>query len=116
MQVYLAGRPVVMSKGEEQEKAKKELIEVLKTLEGELGDKPFFAGDQMGFVDVVFIPFYSWFYAYETAGNISIESECPKIIAWAKRCLEKESVSKSLPDGEKVYGFILELRKRHGVD
>lgn len=104
------------TKGEEQEAAKKELIECFKLLEAELGDRPYFGGESFGFVDVVLVPFYSWFYAYETCGNFSIEAECPKLVSWAKRCLEKESVSKSLPDQEKVYGFILELRKRFGIE
>jgi len=85
-------------------------------LEGELGDKPYFGGENLGYVDVAFVPFYCWFYAYETCGNFSIEAECPKIIAWAKRCMQKESVSKSLEDPKKVYEFVLELKKRFGVD
>ncbi|XP_022749363.1 probable glutathione S-transferase [Durio zibethinus] len=110
------GRKIWTSKGEEQETAKKEFIESLKLLEGELGDKPYFGGENLGYVDVVLVPFYSWFYAYEKCGNFSIEAECPKLIAWAKRCLEKESVSKSLPDQEKVYHFVLQLKKLLGIE
>ena len=96
------------------EGAKKDFIECLKLLEGELGEKPYFGGENLGYVDVAFVPFYCWFYAYETCGNFSIEAECPKIIAWAKRCMKKESVSRSLEDPKKVYEFVLELRKRLG--
>ncbi|KAH7543923.1 hypothetical protein JRO89_XS15G0062200 [Xanthoceras sorbifolium] len=90
-------------KGEEQEAAKKEFIEVLKVLEEQLKDKPFFGGETFGYVDVCLIGFYCWFYVYETFGNFNIEAECPEIIAWAKRCMQKESVSKTLPDGKKVF-------------
>ncbi|XP_022749362.1 probable glutathione S-transferase [Durio zibethinus] len=114
--IYELGRKIWTSKGEEQETAKKEFIESLKLLEGELGDKPYFGGENLGYVDVVLVPFYSWFYAYEKCGNFSIEAECPKLIAWAKRCLEKESVSKSLPDQEKVYDFVLQLKKLLGIE
>ncbi|XP_059661327.1 probable glutathione S-transferase [Cornus florida] len=114
--VYDAGRKIWSTKGEEQEAAKKDFIEVLKVLEGVLGDKPYFGGESFGFVDVALVPFYSWFYAYESCGNFSIESECPKLVAWAKRCLEKESVSKSLPDSQKIYDFVLALKKRFGPD
>ena len=116
MQIYDLGRKIWTTKGEEQETAKKEFIESLKLLEGELGDKPYFGGDNLGYVDVALVPFYSWFYAYETFGNFSIETHCPKLISWAKRCLQKESVSKSLDDREKIYAFILELKKRLGIE
>ena len=98
--------------GEVQEAAKKELIECFKTLEGELGEKSYFGGDTLGIVDVALIPFYSWFYAMETCGNFSIVAECPKLVAWAKRCMNKDSVSKSLPDQYKVYDFLLDLKKK----
>ncbi|RZC57360.1 hypothetical protein C5167_004657 [Papaver somniferum] len=113
--VYAGGRMIWTSKGEEQEKAKKEYIEILKVLEGELGEKPYFGGDKIGFVDVALIPFYTWFYAYEKCGNFSIEEECPKIVSWAKKCLEMESVSQSLSDSEKIYGFVLAYQKRLGI-
>ncbi|KAK7846581.1 putative glutathione s-transferase parc [Quercus suber] len=37
--------------------------------------------------------------------------ECPKIIAWAKRCLQKETLANSLADQKKVYEDVLR-RKR----
>ncbi|MCL7027343.1 hypothetical protein MKW94_019002 [Papaver nudicaule] len=114
--VYDVGRKIWTTKGEDQEKAKKEFIEILKVLEGELGEKPYFGGEKLGFVDVALVPFYSWFYAYETCGNFSIEEECPKIVSWAKKCLEMESVSQSLPDPEKVYEFVLILREKFGIE
>ncbi|KAF8391055.1 hypothetical protein HHK36_023355 [Tetracentron sinense] len=113
--VVNCGRRIWLVKGEEKEAAK-ELIECLKMLEGELGDKPYFGGESFGFVDVALVPFYSWFYTYETCANFSIEAECPKLVAWAKRCMEKESVSNSLPDPHKIYDYVLQVRKRIGID
>nr|QWJ73381.1 glutathione S-transferase Tau 20 [Isatis tinctoria] len=100
-------------KGEEQEAGKKEFIEAVKTLESELGDKPYFGGDSFGYVDISLITFYSWFQAYEKLGNFSIEAESPKLIAWCKRCMEKESVSKSLPDSEKIVAYAAQFRKNN---
>ncbi|KAJ8752526.1 hypothetical protein K2173_004814 [Erythroxylum novogranatense] len=114
--VHEPGKKTWKKKGAEQEEAKKEFIESLKLLEGELGDKPFFGGDTLGFVDIALIPFYTWFYSYEICGHFSIEAECPKFAAWAKRCMQKESVSKSLPDRQKVYGYVLELKKILGIE
>ncbi|CAH2067811.1 unnamed protein product [Thlaspi arvense] len=110
--MYEAQGKVWATTGEEQVAGKKAFIELLKTLESELGDKPFFGGDDFGYVDIGLIGFYTWFHAYDKYGNFSIEAECPKLIAWAKRCLQRESVAKSLPDSEKVTDFIAELRKK----
>nr|AAC28101.1 glutathione S-transferase [Mesembryanthemum crystallinum] len=99
------------------EETYKGFLEIIKVLEAEVGEKSYFGGDTFGFVDVALIPFYSWFYALEMLGKFNIETECPKLIAWAKRCMERESVSKSLPDRHKIYDFItLQLRKALGVD
>ncbi|KAK2644631.1 hypothetical protein Ddye_019826 [Dipteronia dyeriana] len=115
MRIFGIGRKVWASKGEDQEAEKKELIEALKTMERELGDEHFFGGERIGFVDVALVPITSWFYTFETFVNFSIEAECPKFIAWSKRCLEKESVVKSLPDPKKIYGYALELKKKFGI-
>ncbi|CAN4104371.1 unnamed protein product [Withania somnifera] len=114
--VYDSSRKVYTTKGEEQEAAKKDFIEILKVLEGALGDKPYFGGNNFGFVDIALIGFYSWFYTYETYGNFSIEAECPKIVAWAKRCIQRDSVAKSFPDQNKVLEFAKFVRKVFGVE
>ncbi|XP_048131290.1 glutathione S-transferase U19-like isoform X2 [Rhodamnia argentea] len=106
------GRMVWLSTGEAQEAAKEEYIECLKVLEGELGDKAYFGGERFGYVDVSLIPFYSWFYSLEESANFSIAEECPKLVAWAERCMQRESVAKSLPDQYKVHNFLLELKKK----
>ncbi|XP_044510147.1 probable glutathione S-transferase [Mangifera indica] len=114
--LYDSGRKTWSTTGEAQEQAKKEFIEVIKTLEGQLGDKPYFGGETFGFVDLCLIPFYCWFHAYETYGKFSVAAECPNFTAWAKRCMAKESVAKSLPDEKKILGFVAELRKRFGIE
>ncbi|XP_034679223.1 probable glutathione S-transferase [Vitis riparia] len=114
--LYDLGKKILLTKGEEQETAKKEFIECLKLLEGELGEKPYFGGENFGFVDVALVTFSSRFYAYESIGNFSIEAECPKLIAWTKRCMQKESVSSSLADPHKVHAFVMGLRKKTGIE
>ncbi|XP_021832951.1 probable glutathione S-transferase isoform X2 [Prunus avium] len=114
--VFDAGKKLWSTKGEEHEAAKKEFIEILTQLEGELGDKPYFGGERFGFLDVALITFYTWFYAFETCGNFSIEAECPKLIAWAKRCMQKDSVWKTLPDHKKVYEFVIGMKKMFGME
>ncbi|KAF6142793.1 hypothetical protein GIB67_002657 [Kingdonia uniflora] len=115
--VYDCGRRTCFAKSpEEGDAAVKELLECLKVVECELGEKLYFGGENLGYVDVALVPFYSWFYAYESFGGLSIRDECPKIVAWAKRCLENESVAKSLPDQQKVYEFVVMMRKKFGVE
>ncbi|XP_008226272.1 PREDICTED: probable glutathione S-transferase parC [Prunus mume] len=114
--LYEAGKNIWATKGEEQEAAKKKLIEILKLLEGQLGDDTYFGGEIFGFLDVALVTFYCWFFSYETCGNFSIEAECPKLIEWAKRCLQKDSVAKSLADPKKVYEFTLLLKKMFGKE
>ncbi|CAI0460136.1 unnamed protein product [Linum tenue] len=97
------------------ESAKKEFVEVLKVLEGALGEKEYFAGDAFGYVDILAIPITSWFLASEKFGNFKVEAECPKLSAWIKRCMEKETVAKVIPDPEKIYEFVVNLRKMFGI-
>ncbi|KAL6198939.1 hypothetical protein ACLB2K_028727 [Fragaria x ananassa] len=92
--IYPVGWKVWTTKAEEQDAAKKEFLENTGLLE-ELKDKPFFGGENLGFVDVTLIPIYSWLPVYEKFANFSLVVERPKFIEWAKKCMEKESVSKS---------------------
>ncbi|CAL9761008.1 unnamed protein product [Musa acuminata subsp. burmannicoides] len=103
-------------KGEEQAAAKKVFIRILMRLEGELGDKKYFGGDAFGFVDVALVPFVPWFYTYETCAGFSVQEVTPKLVAWGKRCMERESVANALSDPHKVYEFAGVLKKRFGVD
>ncbi|KAL8161383.1 hypothetical protein V2J09_012872 [Rumex salicifolius] len=114
--LYGVGRRIWSTKGEEQEKAKAEFIEVMKVLEEEaLGDKTFFGGEKFGFVDVALLPYYTWFHSFEVEGNFKVEDTCPKLIEWAKRCMQRDSAAKALPHPHKVHGFVLELKEKLGV-
>ncbi|XP_062212625.1 probable glutathione S-transferase GSTU1 [Phragmites australis] len=114
--VYDCGSRLWRLKGEPQAQARKEMLEILRTLEGELGDKKFFGGEAFGFVDVAFVPLTAWFLSYERFGEFSVEEVCPRLAAWAKRCGERESVAKSLHPPEKVYEFIGVLKKAYGIE
>ncbi|KAK1418127.1 hypothetical protein QVD17_27266 [Tagetes erecta] len=110
-ELYEASKKIYRGNEEEQVIGKNEVLRILKLVEGQIGDKPFFGGDNLGLVDITLIPFYSRFYTWETFGKFSIEEECPVLVAWGKRCLQKESVAKSLPDPIKIYEFIVDLNK-----
>lgn len=114
--IYQCGSRVWRNKGDVQAAAKEEFIGMLKQLEGELGEKPFFGGETFGYVDVALVPLSRWFYTYETFGGFSIERECPKLMAWVRRCLERESVSKVLPHPHKIYEYACGFKKRLGLE
>ncbi|KAK8967826.1 hypothetical protein KSP40_PGU016916 [Platanthera guangdongensis] len=105
--VYDSGFRLWKLKGEEeQQEAKKEFIQIMKLLEEELGDKKYFGGETFGLVDIALVPFTSLFYSYEVYSGLNVERECPKIAEWGKRCMERESVAKTLQDPVKICEFV----------
>lgn len=76
-------------------------------LECELGDKKYFGDEAFGYIDIALVPFIVLFYAFEQCAKLSMDEECPKIVAWAKRCMEREGVSNALTDPKKIYEMIL---------
>jgi len=105
--------------GEAHEEGKRNMLEYLGLLEGALkelsgGNKPYFGGNQFGFMDIAFIPFVSWFHAWETVGNwkIPFDTQFPRLHEWMNTCMERESVKKILPHPDKVKELALQLRKR----
>jgi glutathione S-transferase len=115
--VYDCGSRLWKLKGEPQAQARAEMLEILKTLEAELGEKEVFGGEQgFGFLDVAFAPFTAWFESYEKYGEFKVAEVAPGIEAWAKRVGKRESVAKSLYAPDKVYEFIGVLKKKYGVE
>ncbi|XP_078162567.1 putative glutathione S-transferase parA [Carex rostrata] len=103
-------------KGQELEATKKEMIEILQLLQTQLGDNKYFGGNTFGFVDVALVPFTSWFYTFEMCANLNVEQIAPGIIAWAKRCQERESVAKALSDPKNFYDFVCMMKKLMGLE
>ncbi|KAK6915998.1 Glutathione S-transferase, N-terminal, partial [Dillenia turbinata] len=114
--LFDTGGNIWRSTGQEQEAATKDFIQIVKLLEGTLGDKEFLSGDKFGFIDIILIPLTSWFYAYETFGGFKVEDHCPKLSAWIKRCSERESVAKVLPCPQKVCELVGMMRKMNGIE
>jgi len=99
------------------EAAAKDTVAALKTLEAELGGKPYFGGDALGYVDVALVPFAPWFLTYERFGGFGVAAECPALVSWAERCVrENQCVAESLPEAEHVFQFVCGMRKAFGLD
>ncbi|KAL6603892.1 hypothetical protein ACP70R_044253 [Stipagrostis hirtigluma subsp. patula] len=114
--VYEVGTRLWKLRGEEQARARDDMVEVLGNLDGELGDKAFFAGEAFGFVDLAVAPFTPWLPSYGRYGGFSVEREWPRLAAWARRCAGRESVAKSLQPPEKVDEYINVLKKHCGIN
>ncbi|KAK3130708.1 hypothetical protein QOZ80_6BG0496980 [Eleusine coracana subsp. coracana] len=111
--IYEAGTRLWKLPGEAAHaQARADMAEALRTLERELGEKPFFGGEAFGFVDVAVVPFAR---RYERLGGFSVEEVAPGLAAWARRCGERESVAGNLQPEEKVDQFFSRLKKHFGV-
>ncbi|XP_066385958.1 probable glutathione S-transferase GSTU1 [Miscanthus floridulus] len=114
--LYDCGTRLWKLKGDGHAHARTEMVEILRTLEGALGEGRFFGGEAFGFVDVALVPFTSRFLSYERFGDLSVEKECPRLAAWAKRCAERPSVAKNLDTPEKIIERICGMKKRLGIE
>lgn len=101
--------------GEEQEKAAKEALEMLKILEEQgLGDKKFFGGDSINLVDIFYGFFAHWFLAMEEVVGIKVlePSTLPRLFAWTKNFKEVPVIKENLPDYDKVVAYLRGLREK----
>ncbi|KAH9319959.1 hypothetical protein KI387_021728, partial [Taxus chinensis] len=105
--IYEPETRIFKSTGEEHESGKQEFIENLVLFEETLKGKDYFGGDKFGLVDIMFAPEISWFPVCEIVGGFKIpmEEKFPRIAAWMKKCKERESVKKTLPEHENLLEF-----------
>ncbi|GLJ19072.1 hypothetical protein SUGI_0342490 [Cryptomeria japonica] len=116
--LIVPGRCIFRSKGEEQEGGKRQFIESLVILEETLKGKDYFGGNTFGMVDIAFAPLICWFHMYEVLGEFKImfENKFPSIFRWMKRCIERESVKRNLPQQERVLQSVLQFRRHSLLD
>ncbi|CAM0879836.1 unnamed protein product [Alopecurus aequalis] len=102
---------------EERVRAAGEVIAVLETFEGVLGDKEFFGGEEVGLVDVALGGFVGWLRASEAmCGVRTIDpARTPLVAAWAERFGALEGVRELLPDVPRLVEYNLMKRARRGL-
>ena len=94
--------------GEEQEKATKETLEVLKIIEEEaLGDEKFFGGEDIGLLDLVLGWFAHWFDIIEELVGVKVldASKLPRLHAWTENFKEVPVIKENLPDRSKLLAY-----------
>ncbi|TYK17371.1 glutathione transferase GST 23-like [Cucumis melo var. makuwa] len=100
---------------EEEEKAKAEAIEFLRTIEEQcLGDKKFFAGEEIGALDLAFGGIAHWLPVLEQiTGKILLDAdEFPRLYAWTQNFKEAAVIRDNLPDAQKLAGLYNALRDK----
>ncbi|KAL6315565.1 hypothetical protein AAG906_000869 [Vitis piasezkii] len=94
--------------GEEQEKATKETVEVLKIIEEEaLGDEKFFGGEDIGLLDLVLGWFAHWFDIIEELVGVKVldASKLPRLHAWTENFKEVPVIKENLRDRSKLLAY-----------
>uniref|UniRef100_A0ACD5VDZ6 Uncharacterized protein n=1 Tax=Avena sativa TaxID=4498 RepID=A0ACD5VDZ6_AVESA len=102
---------------EERVRAAGEVIAVLETFEGVLGEKEFFGGDSVGLVDVALGGFIGWLRASEAmCGVRTIDpARTPLVAAWAERFGALDGVREIVPDVPGLVEYNLMKRARRGL-
>ncbi|XP_047052848.1 probable glutathione S-transferase GSTU6 [Lolium rigidum] len=73
------------------------------------GGKPYFGGDDVGFLDIVVGSYIGWFGAAEKIAGLRVgvldEASTPRLAAWAARFCAHEAVRDLMPDADRLVEF-----------
>ncbi|GAB2214139.1 hypothetical protein Droror1_Dr00018478 [Drosera rotundifolia] len=69
--------------------------------------KPFFGGDEIGYVDIAFGAFAGWFKVIEKALNVELfdEATTPNLLAWVVAFLAHPAIEDIIPSTDKLLEF-----------
>lgn len=103
---------IAIADGEEAKKAAvDQAIEVLVQIEEAFGNcskgKPFFSGDQIGYLDIAFGCLLAWLRVSEKMNGIKLldQAKTPGLVKWAERFSEDPAVKGVLPETDKLVEF-----------
>jgi glutathione S-transferase len=83
-------------------------------LEAELGDGPFFAGENFSIVDAVFAPVFRTFDVFDTIGDFGVFDGLPKVARWRAALAKRPSVQNAVvPDYHDRLRLF--LHKKNGI-
>lgn len=106
---------VFRTTGEEQEKAKKETLEMLRTIEDHAGldKKRFFGGDSIGIVDIAFGYIARWYGVIEELVGVQLlePHAFPLVHAWTNSFKDVPVIKENLPDHDRMIAFFKTIRE-----
>ncbi|HBA32891.1 MAG TPA: glutathione S-transferase family protein [Gammaproteobacteria bacterium] len=84
------------------------LAQQFQRLESELSSAPYFSGDKFSMVDAFFGPVFRYFDVFEQIDDFGFFQHCPKVLAWRKQLVARESVQRAVtPDYPgRLYDFL----------
>ena len=117
LQVFDGLIQVLLSQGEAQKAAIQNALAYLETLDQALGKVsgglPFFGGEKLGFVDIMFAPLVCWSPAIKAAGEFKIpfQDKYPHLHGWFN-AFKQSSVSAILPEPEKITEYAINVLRK----
>lgn len=99
------------AKDEETFEAKRQaLIHSFQTLENQLQNSPYFAGEAFSLVDAVYGPIFRYFVAFECYEDFGFFAQTPKVLAWREALLQRPSIQQAVADNyfELLHNFLLQ--------
>ncbi|XVF65012.1 hypothetical protein PTKIN_Ptkin09bG0212500 [Pterospermum kingtungense] len=101
--------------GEEQEKAVKECLEMLETIEehGLIGGKKFFGGDKINMVDMAFSSVAHWLEVIQEVAGVKVfeAQKFPRLNTWIQNFKQVPIIKENLPDRDKMLALLKHRRK-----
>ncbi|XP_021291775.1 probable glutathione S-transferase [Herrania umbratica] len=105
---------ILRTNGEEQEKAVKDSLEMLKTIEEHaLAEKKFFGGDKMNMVDIAFGHLAHWLPVIEDVTGVKLleAGNFPCLQTWIKNFKQVPIIKENLPDRDEMFAFFKRRRE-----
>ncbi|XP_028773445.1 probable glutathione S-transferase [Neltuma alba] len=108
-------RSLYLSKEENREKSRREVIQVLQIVEEQaLKDNKFFGGDNIGMLDIIYGSIPHWFEALEESVGVKVidPNTLPRLYAWAQRFKQIPVINHDLPPYQDLLLHMKRVRQR----
>ncbi|XP_077241591.1 glutathione S-transferase U8-like [Tasmannia lanceolata] len=106
-------RSILISHGEEQEKAVESALETLKILDEEIKGKKFFGGESIGYLDLVASCISHWLPVFGECSGVNLLSaeRFPSLYAWSENFTKVDAIKEKLPPREQLVARLSARRK-----